>query len=207
MQIEVPADDDIYKDAIDEMQTRIDRGEIKGIKKAEEIVRKGNITYEQALNIAKAGTVESLTYDAINGIQIGAYSGGISAAVTFAHATWNGKSFDEALEQSVVAGLQTGGIAWASTILVGQMTKAGVNSLLVNSSETIVKMLGNKAMSTLANLLRDETAAKISGAAATKYMSKLLRGSVVTGLATVAVMSAGDVVDIFRGDVRADFGD
>ena len=207
MQIEVPSDK--YDDAVKAMQDRIDQGRgPEGVKDAREIVRKGNITYDQAKNIANAGTIDSLIYDAVDGIRIGAYSGGISAAVTFAVATWNGKSFDEALEQSVAAGLQTGGLAWASTILVGQMTKAGVNSLLVNSSEAVVKMLGNKATSTLANFLRSEAikngSKEISGAAATKYMSKFLRGNVITGIATVVVMSTGDVVNIFRG--RISFG-
>lgn len=88
------------------------------------------------------------------------------------------------------------------------MTKAGVNSLLVNSSEAVFKLLGNKATSTLANFLRQEAikkgAKEIGSAAATKYMAKLLRGNVVTGLATVLVMSAGDIFDIFRG--RISFG-
>ncbi|MBR2520005.1 MAG: hypothetical protein IKE46_09515 [Selenomonadaceae bacterium] len=119
MQIEVPADK--YDAAIKSMNEKIKAGKgPDGVKDAHEIVRKGNITYEQAKNIAKAGTIESLAYDAANGIIIGAYSGGISAAVTFAVATWNGKSFNEALEQSVAAGLQTGGLVWASSILVGR---------------------------------------------------------------------------------------
>lgn len=200
MQIEVPSDK--YDDALKAMQNRIDKGQVPGVKDAREIVRKGNITYEQAKNIAKAGTIDSLKYDAVDGIKIGAYSGGISAAVTFAVATWNGKSFDEALEQSVAAGLQTGGLAWASSILVGQMTKAGVNSLLVPYTDAIVDMLGTKASAYLVNAFRSGT--NIYGAAAVKSASKMLRGNVVTGLATVAIMSAGDVVNIFRG--RISFG-
>ena len=199
MQIEVPSDK--YDDAVRAMQDKIDKGQVPGVKDAKEIVRKGNVTYEQAKNIAKAGTVESLTYDAVGGIKIGAYSGGISAAVTFAVASWNGKSFEEALDASVAAGLQTGGVAWASSILVGQMTKAGVNSMLVPYTDFAVDMLGNKAASLLANALREEGSKKIAGAAAKNYLSKFLRGNVVTGIATVAIMSAGDVVDIFRGRI------
>ena len=54
------------------MQNRIDKGQIKGVTNAEDIIRKGHFTYEQAKNLAKAGTIESLTYDAVNGI---VYSG------------------------------------------------------------------------------------------------------------------------------------
>ena len=35
---------------------------------AENLVRKGNVTYAQAKNIAKAGTIDSLKYDAANGV-------------------------------------------------------------------------------------------------------------------------------------------
>lgn len=199
MQIEVPSDK--YNDALKAMQERINRGEVRGVKKAEEIIRKGNITYEQAKNIAKAGTIESLTYDAVSGIKIGAYSGGISAAITFAVSVWNGKNFEAALEDSVKAGLQVGGIAWASSILVGQMSKAGINSALVPASEAIVGMIGSRASANLVNAFRSGT--NIYGAAAMKSASKLLRGNVVTGIATVAIMSVGDVVNIFRGRISA----
>lgn len=199
MQIEVPADK--YNDALKAMQERINRGEVRGVKNAEEIIRRGNVTYEQAKNIAKAGTIESLTYDAINGVQIGAYSGGISAAITFAVSTWSGKNFRAALEDSVTVGLQVGGAAWASSILVGQMTKAGINSVLVAPSEALVSMIGPKASAHLVNAFRNGT--NIYGAAAMKSASKLLRGNVVTGIATVAVMSVGDVVNIFRGRISA----
>ena len=197
MQIEVPSDK--YEDAVRAMQERINKGQVPGVKDAKEIIRKGNVTYEQAKNIAKAGTIESLTYDSVNGIKIGAYSGGISAAITFAVASWNGKNFEEALENSVLAGLQTGGIAWASSILVGQMTKAGVNSLLVSSSESLVNTLGPKASAYLVNAFRSGT--EIYGAAAMKSAAKLLRGNVVTSVATLAVMSASDVVEVLRGRI------
>ena len=199
MQIEVPADK--YDDALKAMQDRINKGQVPGVKDAREIVRKGNVTYEQAKNIAKAGTIESLTYDAASGIKIGAYSGGISAAITFAVSSWNGKSFDAALEDSIKTGLQVGGVAWASSILVGQMTKAGINSMLVAPSEAIVSMIGSRASANLVNAFRSGSA--IYGAAAMKSASKLLRGNVVTGIATVAIMSVGDVVNIFRGRISA----
>lgn len=178
MQIEVPSDK--YDDAVKAMQNRIERGEIKGVKNAKDIIRKGNVTYEQAKNIAKAGTIESLTYDAVNGIKIGAYSGGISAVINFAVCIWNGESFEDALENSVKVGLQVGGIAWAGSILAGQMTKAGLPGTLKPVSDTIAKTIG-----------------------LTKGASKLLRVNAVTGLATLAVMSAGDVLDIFNGRISA----
>lgn len=199
MQIEVPADK--YNDAVKAMQNRIERGEIKGVKNAEDVIRKGNVTYEQAKNIAKVGTIESLTYDAANGIKIGAYSGGISAAIKFAICIWSGKNFESALKESVKAGLQVGGIAWAGSILASQMLKAGLNSTLVPASNAVVGMLDPHISANLVNAFRSGT--NIYGAAAMSSASKLLRGNVVTGIATVAIMSAGDVINIFRGRISA----
>lgn len=72
MQIEVPSDK--YEDAVKAMQDRIRKGEIPGVRDpgdARKLVKKGFLTYEQAKNVAKAGTIESITYDAVNGAIIG----------------------------------------------------------------------------------------------------------------------------------------
>ena len=82
------------------------------------------------------------------------------------------------------------------------MTKAGVHSALRPVSDAIIDMIGSKGSAVLVNAFRES--GSIYGAAAMKSASKLLRGNVVTGLATVLVMSAGDIFDIFRG--RISFG-
>ena len=79
MQIEVPSDQ--YDEAVRIMAEKIRQGKVPGCTdpaKAKELVRKGNVTYKQAMNIAKAGTIESLTFDAANGLVVGAGAAGIS---------------------------------------------------------------------------------------------------------------------------------
>ena len=71
MQIEVPSDQ--YDEAVQQMRAKIENGQLKnaGITdpgEAESLVRKGSLTYKQAVNLAKAGTIESLKYDAVNGV-------------------------------------------------------------------------------------------------------------------------------------------
>ena len=197
MQVEVPSDK--YDDAVKAMQNRIDRGEINGVKNAEDIVRKGHFTYEQAKNIAKAGTVESLVYDACNGVVTATFSGGISAALTFWVSYRNGKSFDDALLDSVKAGIQVGGVSFAGAVLSGQLTKAGLNAALVSSTDAIISTIGPKASAHLVNAFRSGT--NIYGAAAMKSASKLLRSNAITGLASVVILSSGDVLNIFRGRI------
>jgi hypothetical protein len=85
MQIEVPKD--MYDSAVQAMKRRIERGEVDrvtNVNEAENFIRKSPFTYQQVKNIAKAGTVESITYDAANGAIIATSVFGITAAVSFA---------------------------------------------------------------------------------------------------------------------------
>lgn len=201
MQIEVPSDK--YDDAVKAMKERIRRGQIPGVsnpEKAKDIVRKGAFTYEQAKNIAKAGTIESLAYDATNGIIVGATTFGISATINFAVSIWNGESFDIALEKATFTGLRIGGTAFASAILVGQLEKAGMHTVLMGTSQNIVKLIGPKASATLVNIFR-ESGTNIYGAAAMNNAAKLFRSNVITNVAAVVVTTAPDVINIFRGRI------
>ena len=73
----------------------------------------------------------------------------------------------------------------------------GLNSALVGSSEAIVNALGPKASAVLVNAFR--SGSNIYGAAAMKSAAKMLRGNAITGIASFAVLSIGDVGNIFYG--------
>lgn len=200
MEIEVPSD--MFDDAIKSMQNRIRKGEVPGVSdpnEAKNIVRKGHFTYNQAKNIAKAGTVESLTYDSVNGAIISSSALGVSAVLTFATSVWNGEEFDIALKSAAYAGLKVGGIAFATSVLTSQLSKAGLNSALVGSSESITSIIGPKASATLVNAFRSGT--DIYGAAAMKSAAKLLRGNIIVSGVTVVLLSSADVFNIFTGRI------
>lgn len=163
-------------------------------------MRKGHFTYAQAKNIAKAGTIESLTYDAVNGAIIATSAFGVTAIITLATSVWNGEDFEDALKIATYSGLKVGGTAFVTSILAAQLSKAGLNSALVGSSEAIVSMMGPKASAILINAFR--TGAKpIYGAAAMKSAAKLLRGNAITAGVTFVVLSSFDVANIFRGRI------
>ena len=201
MQIEVPSDK--YDEALKLMEEKIRNGQVKGVTDPEEaknIVRKGHFTYAQAKNIAKAGTIESLTYDAVNGMIIATTAFGVTAAITLATSVWNGEDFEDAVKSATYSGLKVGGTAFVTSILAAQLSKAGLNSALVGSSEAIVSMMGPKASAILINAFR--TGAKpIYGAAAMKSAAKLLRSNTITASITFAVLSSFDVANIFRGRI------
>ena len=200
MQIEVPSDK--YDQAVQAMKDRIKNGQVPGIddpNEAENIVRKGHFTYEQAKNIAKAGTVESITFDAVNGMIVATSTFGISAALSFATSVWNGDDIDIALKNATYTGLKVGGTTFVTAVLASQLSKAGLNSALVSSSEAIVALMGPKASAMLVNAFRSGT--NIYGAAAMKSAAKLLRGNVITSAVSVVVLSSFDIANIFRGRI------
>lgn len=200
MQIEVPSDK--YEAAVQAMENRIKNGEVPGVtdpKEAQSIVRKGHFTYEQAKNIARFGTVESIAYDAANGAIVSTYAFGISTALSFAVSVWNGDDFNSALKKASYSGLKTGGLTFITSVLSSQLSKAGLNSLLVGSSEAIVGIMGPKASAMLVNAFR--SGKNIYGAAAMKSAAKLLRSNAITAGVSIVVLSSVDVVNIFRGRI------
>lgn len=200
MEIEVPADK--YDDAVKAMSDRIRKRQLRGVsdpEQAKEIIRKGHFTYEQARLIAKAGTIESLTYDAANGIKLAGTAAGLSAAITFAVAMWNGDDFDVALEAACYSGLKVGGIAWVSSILAAQLGRTGVEQSLRGTTDWVVQKVGPKAASWIATGLRSGNA--LYGAAAMNHVSKLLRGNFVTAAITTVVLSTADLYRLFDGRI------
>ena len=200
MKIEVPSD--MYDSAIQAMKHRIEKGEVKGIadpKEAENIIVKGHFTYAQAKNIAKAGTIESIVYDAASGIIIARNAMGITATISLAMSLWNGAELDIAIKNATIQAIKVGGTTFITAILAGQLSKAGLNSLLVGSTEKIVGILGPKASAVLINAFRSGT--NIYGAAAVKSLAKSVRTNIITATAAFVVLSAGDVSNIFRGRI------
>lgn len=145
------------------------------------------------------GTIESLTYDAVNGIKLAGTSMGISAAISFAIAIWKGEDWDKALEISCYSGLKVGGVAWVSSIIAAQLGRTGIEQGLRGVTDWAVRQIGPKGAAWLANSLRSSNA--IYGAAAMNYLSKLLRGNIVTGVATTLVISSVDFARMFQGQV------
>ena len=202
MVIEVPSDK--YEEAITAMRKRILDNEVPGVKdpdSATEIVKPGNYTYKQAINIAKAGNIESLKYDAKNGVVVAQTAFGVTAIITFALSLWSGESYSMALKRATIDGLKMGGIAFIVSVAASQLSKAGLNSLMVGSTEAIVGRLGPKVSAIIANAYR--SGSNIAGAAAKKSAAKILRGNVITSTVTIAAIFAFNAVDMFRRRISA----
>src|SRR5699024_6541236 len=112
MQLEVPKDQ--YQKVLDGFRRKIEKGKVPGVtdpNEAANIVRKGRLTYQQAVNLTKPGTIESLSYDAFTGAVTCSCALGITFVVTV-FLTWR-KTGDikQAIQAGASAGLQVFGIS------------------------------------------------------------------------------------------------
>ena len=199
MQIEVPSD--LYEDAVRAMESRIEKGEVAGIsdpKQARSIIRRGHITYAQARNIAKAGTIESLTYDATTGAISALPGASVTGVVSFWNACESGCAPKEAV---LIAAKSVGGVVGknaAINLAASQATKLGLNAALRPAAKTVVEAVGFKGASLLATAANGGSKV-LTGVAAQSAATKFLTSNAVTGAATTVILSASDLVDVFRG--------
>lgn len=200
MKVEVPSD--MYDDALEAMKRRIANNEVDGVSNpedAEKLVRKGHYTYAQAKQIAQAGTIESLKFDAANGMIIARDAMGISAIITFATSIWNGEDFEGALENAVLSGLKVGGVSFLTTVVSSQLARTSVTTTVRAGTDLLVKKMGPQATAVLANALRNGQ--NIYGAAAMNNVSKLLSGNLIANTVSLIILSAQDINDIFHGRI------
>lgn len=201
MQIEVPSDK--YDDALKSVRARIEAGKVPGYtdpNDAEKVVRKGNLTYKQAVNIAKFGTVDSIKFDAVNGIQVGVAAGSLSAAVAFAQGIWSGQPPADALKNAAWAGLKVGGSTFAISVISSQLGRTAFEQAFRGVSKAFVEKLSPKLVSAL---VKSMTGKVLSGAAATNTLAKLLRGNMVSLVVSTVVLSTGDIIRACRGRISA----
>ena len=199
MVVEVPKDQ--YETALQEFKNKIKEGKIPGVtdeNEASKYVKKGKLTYKQAKNLCKAGTIESLTYDAVTGAINCSFALGITFLTTFVLSYAQSGDRKEAFDEAFAAGIQVFGLSFLSHMLTQQVARTTLTNRLISSSEYIVNKLGYKAVQTIVNAIRAMSGkSAISGAAAMKQLAKILRSNVVTSAITFVAFSIPDTYNMF----------
>lgn len=189
MQLEVPKDQ--YEAAVKILQNKIDSGKVPNIPEgtsAKDLLVKGHVTYEQAKNIVKFGTFESLAFDAYEGAIVGLGAGGISFGVTACIFYLNTKDAKQAARVAAIQGAKTFGKTVTVYVGTQQLHRlAGVQNLL--------KVVDARSFSpAVANFF--EAGLGVSGRNA---LSKALRGTIVTSIVVIAVTTGPDLIRMIRG--------
>ena len=199
MQVEVPSDK--YYEAIEAFQEKISEGKVPGVTNPDDAykyIRKGKLTYQQALNLCKPGTIESLTYDAATGFIYCSFALGISFLTTYVICYSRTGDKKEALNAALLAGIQVFGLSFMGHILASQIARTTLTKQLIPVSTYLVKSLGYKATQNIVNAIRAMSGkGAISGAAATKQLAKIFRSNAVTSVVTFLVFSIPETFNMF----------
>ncbi|MEG1244106.1 MAG: hypothetical protein RSD17_04660 [Oscillospiraceae bacterium] len=200
MLIEVPKDK--YAEAINEFRKKILEGKVPGVTNpddASKYVKQGKLTYKQALNLCKPGTIESLTYDSLTGAINCSFAFGITFLTTFIISYSQTGDRKEAMNSAFAAGIQVFGLAFFAHVFTQQVARTTLTKQLIPLSAYIVNVMGYKTVQTIVNAIRSMAGkSAISGAAAMKQLAKILRSNVVTSVITFVVFSVPDTYNIFK---------
>lgn len=191
MQLEVPKDQ--YQRVLEGFKQKIKAGKVPGVvdpAEAEQIVRKGRLTYKQAVNLTKPGTIESLQYDAITGAVVCSCAFGITFVATVFLSYRKTGDLKEAVQAGMAAGLQVFGLSFIQHMLVSQIARISLAKSLIGPSQFVVGKIGTQASASIVNGIRALSGkSAIYGTAATKHLAKILRSNVVTSALTFVVFS------------------
>lgn len=195
--IEVPKDQ--YKEAVEVMRQRIQEGQVPGVTdpaRAEELVKEGSITYRQAVNIAKAGNIDSIVYDIKSRAVSTTFAFSLSFAITFVTLRAQGVDSKVALRSSLVVGLKVGGVSMLSGVITAQLLRTrligGVGKVVAkNAVDAIFKTeLGKRFIIQYSSAMNGQA---MNGMAARNYAAKSLRTNVVSGVVVTLVMTTPDI--------------
>lgn len=204
MVYEVPSDQ--YEYVLNNLKDRIANNKVPGLtdpSQAESIVRKSAYSTEQLKNIAKAGNVDSLVYDAQHGIIYAGSAMGISFVLDYVACKMNGISNEEALKESSLSALKSGSIVFATYVISSQLAKTAIGGLTDSAAQTIVNSLSDDIIRQLAYTYGIDIFAEGTAKAALKNelnnkVTKVVSRQLLTSAVLVVVLEIPDIIDIFR---------
>ena len=193
--LEVPKDQ--YKKCVDLMRRRIREGRVPGHTDpadAEKLVKKGTVTYRQARNVARAGNIDSVTFDVKTGAVVASGAFGVSFVINYWQGRRQGLDNTGAIRAAFGEALATGSATLVahvvSTQLLRTRTAAWGTVVARPCVKTIARTsLGKKAVEGIATASLGKV---VHGAAAVNHVSKLLRSNAVTGTVTAVVSCTPD---------------
>lgn len=215
--LEVPSDQ--YEECIILMEDKIRNGQVKGVSDpadAKTIVKRGNCTYQQTLNMAKAGTIDSLVLDAKTGTIMALSSLGISFCVRFGLSALTCKSADEltqAAQLSFLEGLKNGTITFVTSIGTTQILRtqfgrdfsAFVMHITKDSVDNLYKTsIGKSLIHEMASDIHNKSLYGIAAQSTVKKTVKeLLCVNGITAALTLTIISMPDTYRLYRGEISS----
>ena len=217
MQLEVPNDQ--YDKAVDYLADLIKNNKIQGITdpaEASSLLRKGHLTYNQAKNLAKPMTIESLKYDAATGAIESTAAFGIGFVCDYAVCRQlNNYSKEDSAKVALTNSANTAIVSFSSHLISSQLLKSdAVIDALSHGTSNIVEHLGEATDGKAVDALLDATNQNLHPDVK-KYKIreryriqnekavKVLNSSIIANAVTVSVVTLPDVIDLFKQRISA----
>lgn len=191
--LEVPKDQ--YTACVKLMQDRIRFGQVPGVHNpadAEKIVLQGSVTYKQARNIARAGNIDSLVFDAKTQSVTSMSAFAVSFVITFAQACWRGKSIAKATLTALESAIAGGSMALITGLLSAQMLRTQAAAFGAAPINNGVKAISKSPIggAVIRQIAAGSLGKSVTDTVAVNNVAKLLRTNVVTApIATIVVSS------------------
>lgn len=206
MKLEVPKDQ--YEEAVKLMVDKIRDGQVPGITDptaARNMVVKGNCTYKEAKNIAKAGNIDSIKFDAKTQAVTCGLTCGMSFLLTYVNSVRSGKTHKEALKEASSQAAKSGATAMVIGVGTQQLLRTAVGRSMVTSATHASRTVVNVACKTqLGKQVVEKTAStlvgkQIVGQTAKNVLAKGMRTNMVTGGVMLAAQTIPDAIKVCRG--------
>jgi len=155
MQLEVPMDQ--YARVLEGFEQKIADGLVPGITdpaEAAQIVREGRLTYRQAVNLTKPGTIESLQYDALTGVVSCACAFGLSFVASLFLSWRKSGDLNKSIRTALLTGLQVFGVSFMQHMLVSQFARTELARYISSAGEFAAEGLGREHSAAIINGLR-----------------------------------------------------
>lgn len=206
MKLEVPKDQ--YEEAVKLMADKIRDGQVPGITDptaARNMVVKGNCTYKEAKNIAKAGNIDSIKFDAKTQAVTCGLTCGMSFLLTYVNSVRSGKTHKEALKEASSQAAKSGATAMVIGVGTQQLLRTAVGRSMVTSATHASRTVVNVACKTqLGKQVVEKTASTLVGKqtvgqTAKNVLAKGMRTNMVTGGVMLAAQTIPDAIKVCRG--------
>lgn len=210
MKLEVPKEQ--YDECVRLMADKIRSGQVPGITDpavAKDIVIKGNCTYNQAVNIAKAGTLDSVKFDVKTQSVSCSITCGFSFVLGYANAIRSGKSHDEALKTASVQMAKSGGTSLVVGVGTQQLLRTTVGRSMAAAATSSARTILDVATTTqVGKTVVEKTASalvgkEVVGQAAKNVIAKGMRTNMITGGIMLAAQTIPDAVKMCKGKMSA----
>lgn len=199
--LEVPKDQ--FDECVKYMAEKISSGKVPGVTNpamAKNIIQRGSITYKQALNIAKAGTFDSIMFDVRNNVVTSVAAGGFSFVATYLREINAGKSQKEAVQKAMEDSIKTCGITTVAGVVAQQVLRTKSGPIVINAASNTIR---NTAIKVASTQVGQKVAATSIGKAVLGQVFKKSAGTnVITGAAMALAEAIPDTVKLCRGKLK-----